>query len=52
MGDVGSKSRSLGQIEGKSCKHFGCHIFWSECLSKLYLGQVRIWVILGQKQGQ
>ena len=22
---------------------------WSECLSELYLGQVRIWVLLGQK---
>ena len=25
---------------------------WSECLSELYLGQVRIWVIFGRKQGQ
>ena len=32
MGHAGSETRSLDQIEGKSCEHFGCHIF---CFSRL-----------------
>ena len=57
MGHVGSKTRSLGQIEGKSLDAtFFASAAWneilSECLSELYLGQVWRWVILGQKLGQ
>ena len=45
--DVGSKTKSLGRIEGKSCYHCESRIFkleqvetLSECLSWWYLGQV------------
>ena len=56
MGHVGSNTRSPGQILGNSCLHSRGHISkpdfdetWSECLFWQYLGQVRIWVMSGQK---
>ena len=58
MGHVRSKTRSLGQIEGNLVNTLDAAFLasaawnWSKCLSELYLGQVQILVILGQKQGQ
>ena len=43
MGHVGSKGRSLGQIEGT------CLLQQFEILSEWYLGQFWIWVVLTQK---
>jgi len=58
MGHVGSPGRSPGQILENSCLHSRGHIcdpifikISSECLSLQYLGQVRIWVLSGQKIG-
>ena len=35
MGDVGSKTRSVGQIMEKPCEHSRGHIFWSNLHSNL-----------------
>ena len=49
MGLPGSKTRSVGQIIEKPCEHFRDHIFW---LIFIKLGQVQVWMFLGQKLGQ
>ena len=49
MGLPGSKTRSVGQIIEKPCEHFKDHIFW---LIFIKLGQVQVWMFLGQKLGQ
>ena len=56
MGNMGLKTRSLGQILEKPCVCFRGHIFsdyhktWYECLS-WNLRQVPKWVMSGQKLG-
>ena len=52
-GHVGSKTRSPGQISGKSCYHSSRNINkqLSWLLLKMFLGQVRNWVSWGQKLG-
>ena len=56
MGDVVSKTRSVGQIMEKPCEHSRGHIlgpiFIKLSQNEQYLSQVRIWVTLGQKLGQ
>ena len=56
MGDVGSKTRSVGQIMEKPCGHSRGHsfgpIFIILAQNEQYLSQVRIWMTLGQKLGQ
>ena len=59
MGDVGSETRSVGQIIEKSCEHsrgqsFGpifIKLAQNDHLDNISV-QVRIWVTLGQKLGQ
>ena len=60
LGHVGSKTRSLGQILEKPCVHSRGHSFDSKLMklnqnandhNTMYLGQVRNWVMLGQKLG-
>ena len=58
LGHLGSKTRSPGQISGKTCNHSSGHIFQAiimnlaqnVCLDG-YLGQVQNWVTWGQKLG-
>ena len=58
MGHVGSKTRSVGQIIEKPCEHSRGHSF-GPIIIKLaqndhldnISGQVRIWVMSGQKLG-
>ena len=56
MGDVGSKTRSVGQIMEKPCEHSRGHSFGPILIilaqNEQYLSQVRIWMMLGQKLGQ
>ena len=57
IGHVGSKTRSQSKLKENLVNTLDAAFFQqleilSECLSELYLGQVRIWVILAQKQGQ
>ena len=59
MGEVGSKTRSVGQIMEKPCEHsrgqsFGpifIKLAQNDHLDNISV-QVRIWVTLGQKLGQ
>ena len=55
MVEVGSKTRSVGQIMEKPCEHsrgqtFG-PIYIKLAQNVQYLSQVRIWMMLGQKLG-
>ena len=49
MGDVGSKTRSVGQIIEKPCEHSRAHSFGPIFIK---LCQDRMLVMLGQKLGQ
>ena len=47
MGDIGSKTRSVGQIIEKPCEHSRGHSF---CPVFIELGQDRIWImVIGSK---
>ena len=49
MDDVGSKTRSVGQMLEKPCEHSRGHSFGPIFIK---LGQDRIWIMSGQKLGQ
>ena len=58
LGHLGSKTRSPGQISGKSCYHSSGPIFQAIIMTLAqnvclydFLGQVRNWVSWGQKLG-
>ena len=49
MGDIGSKTKSVGQITENPCEHSRGHSLGPIFIK---LGQDGIWIILGKKVGQ